>query len=184
MTNLKIILPNTAYEKELLKIAKEFKENTSVFDIMHRDKIVEAYENNDFEAYFTMAKCFREGPTPKGFVPSSFLWIMDGENIVAIADIRHHLNDYLRNVQGGHIAYEMVPSYRGKGLMNQIAKMLLAYAKENFGVTEALITCREKNIPSYKVIMRLMNEMGGYPDTDTLVDGEVEKRCWINTTTN
>lgn len=182
MTNLKIILPTKEWETELNKIALEFQENPSPFDINHRDEIVTAYETNDFASYFTKAENARNGITNEGHVPSSLLWIMAGGNIVAIADIRHFLNDYLRNVQGGHIAYEMVPSYRGKGLMNKIGKMLLSYAKENFGIQEALITCREKNIPSQKVIVRLMNEMGGHPDTDTLVDGAVEKRYWVKTT--
>lgn len=182
MTNLKIVLPSTTYEKELSKIAVEFINTPSPFDIMHRNNIVTAYETNNFESYFTKVENNRNGITNEGRVPSSLLWIMDEEKIVAIADIRHFLNDYLRNVQGGHIAYEIVPSFRGKGLMNKIGKMLLSYAKENFGIQEALITCREKNIPSHKVIVRLMNEMGGHPDTDTLIDEEVEKRYWIKTT--
>ena len=176
MTNLEIILPTKKYETELKKIAQEFKDNPSHFDINHRNKIVEALEQNDFETYLKKSEDSRNGITIPGHVPSSLLWIMDQEKIVAIADIRHYLNDYLRNVQGGHIAYEVVPSYRGKGLMNPIGKMLLKYTYDHFEIKEALITCREQNIPSHKVITRLMNEMGGYPDTDTLIDGEVEKR--------
>ena len=181
MPKLKIILPTTKYETKLKKIAQEFKEHHNRFDINHRDKIVQALEQNDFETYFKQSEDCRNGITIPGHVPSSLLWIMNQEEIIAIADIRHYLNDYLRNVQGGHIAYEVVPSHRGKGLMNIIGKMLLQYAYDHFEIKEALITCREENIPSHKVITRLMNEMGGYPDTDTLIDGEVEKRYWIKT---
>ena len=181
MPQLKIILPTTKYETELKKIAQEFKDNPSCFDINHRNKIVEALEQNDFSTYFKKSEDCRNGNPPSGHVPSSHLWIMNQEEIIAIADIRHYLNDYLRNVQGGHIAYEVVPSYRGKGLMNIIGKMLLQYAYNHFEIKEALITCRAENIPSYKVITRLMNEMGGYPDTDTLIDDEVKKRYWIKT---
>ncbi len=182
MQELKITLPTKEYEAELKKIALEFQENPSPFDINHRDKIVRAFENNDMNPYFKKCENSRNGLNlPKEHVPSSLLWITSGEKIVAIADIRHTLNDYLRNVEGGHIAYEVVPSFRGKGLMNKIGKMLLSYAKENFSIQEALITCREKNIPSHKIIVKLMQEMGGHPDTDTLVDGAVEKRYWIKT---
>lgn len=182
MSQFKIILPDKKYTEELLKIAKEFKENPTPFDISHRNKIVSAFENNDADGYFKNCENYRKGINlPEGRVPSFNLWIMNDQDIIAIADIRPTLNDYLRNVQGGHLAYEMAPSYRGKGLMNLIGKMLLEYMYDEFKIQKALITCREKNIPSYKVITRLMNEMGGTPDTDTLIDGEIEKRFWINT---
>ncbi|MBO7243820.1 MAG: GNAT family N-acetyltransferase [Alphaproteobacteria bacterium] len=182
MSNYKIVFPDKKHKKELFNIAKEFKENPTSFDINHMDKIVEAYEKNDLEMYLKKCEESRKGINlPEGHVPSFNLWIVKDDKIIAIADIRPTLNDYLRNVQGGHLAYEMVPSYRGKGLMNTIGKMLLQYMYEHFEIKEALITCREANTPSYKVISRLMNEMGGHQDTDTIIDGETEKRFWVNT---
>ncbi len=179
--DLKIVLPDTAYLLELKKIAQSFKDNPTPFDIYHMDQIVQALDQDDFDNYFSMAENYRGTNIPKGRVPCSFLWIMSADKIVAIADIRHTLNDYLRHVCGGHIAYEVVPEYRGKGLMNPIGKLLLKYARDNFGIKEALITCHIENTASYKVISRLMREMGGKEETDTLVDNHIEKRFWVTT---
>lgn len=181
MTDYKIELASKEYMQELTHIAKEFKDNPSRFDLEHRNLIVSCYENGDFTPYFTKVENSRKGIVPEGKVAASYLFVIKEEKIIAIANIRHELNDYLRNVLGGHIGYEMVPAYRGKGLMNKIAKCILAYARDNLGITQALITCKEENIPSLKIITRLMHELGGYPDTDTLVDGKVNKRCWIET---
>lgn len=179
--NLKLTLPTPVYLESLKDIAQEFKENPTPFDISHTDKLVKALNTNDFDAYFNMVERLRGPDIPKGRVPSSFLWVVAEDKIVGIADIRHTLNDYLRNVCGGHIAYALAPSYRGKGLMNQIGKLLLQYARDNFGIKEALITCHIENTPSYKVIYRLMTEMGGRPETDTIVDNHIEKRFWVKT---
>lgn len=181
MENFQIIHPNPLWIEEIKNVAQEFKKYPTAFDICHMKKIVQAFNENDFNGYFKFSEDMRGVNVPRGFVPSSFLWIIKDEKIVAIADIRHMLNDYLRNVCAGHLAYEMVPSYRGKGLMTSIAKMLLKYARDNFGIEEALITCHIENIASYKVMTKLMNELGGHPDTDTIVDGHIEKRCWVKT---
>lgn len=178
---LKIILPNENYKKQLKHIAQQLKNNPSPFDIRHAEKIVEFYEQDTIASYFQIAEKNSSINQPEGRVPSSWIWIVSEGKIVAIADIRHMLNDYLRNVQGGHIAYEVVPEFRGKGLMNKVGKLILKYARDNFGIHEALITCNIENMASHKTIVRLMNEMGGHPDTDTIVDDHIEKRYWVKT---
>ena len=178
---LELIFPDKEYMANLKSVAKEFKENPTPYDISHMTTLVDFFKANHLEDYFELADTKRSIDQPEGFVPSTWLWVVQDGKIVAVADIRHTLNDYLRNVCGGHIAYGIVPSYRGKGLMNPIGKLLLKYARDHFGINEALITCHIENTPSYKVILRLMKEMGGHPDTDTFVDDHIEKRCWVLT---
>lgn len=182
MHNFQVIFPDKNLKEELKTIAVDFKENKTPFDIYHIEKIINSYDQNNLDDYFqTSINAKDASKLPPDRVPSYFIWVVDGDKIVAIADIRPILNDYLRNVEGGHLAYAMVPAYRGKGLMNKVGKLILQYAKENFDLNEVLITCHVENIPSYRVITRLINEMGGHPDTDTLVDGHIEKRCWVKT---
>ena len=78
-----------------------------------------------------------------------FWLIIDGRP-VGVGKLRHYLNDSLMTV-GGHIGYSIRPTERGKGYGNLILKELLKKAREK-GIADVLVTCREDNIRSRKVI--------------------------------
>ena len=86
------------------------------------------------------------------YVPQTRYWLFVDGKPVGVGKLRHYLNDFLRTV-GGHIGYCIRPSERGKGYGNLILEQLLRKAKEK-GISEALITCRENNLLSRKVIER------------------------------
>ena len=54
---------------------------------------------------------------------------------------------------GGFIGYSIRPKERGKGYANQLLKLGLERFKEN-GKNKVLVTCKDFNIPSMKVIER------------------------------
>lgn len=51
---------------------------------------------------------------PYGYVPDTYFFLWDDDKIVGLFKIRHYLNDFLRKGPG-HIGYEILPKYRGKG---------------------------------------------------------------------
>lgn len=84
------------------------------------------------------------------YVPQTRYWLIVDGRPVGVGKLRHYLNDGLR-ILGGHIGYSIRPSERGKGYGNLILKELLEQAREK-SITEALITCKEGNIRSRRVI--------------------------------
>ncbi|MCO4254079.1 GNAT family N-acetyltransferase [Pseudarthrobacter cellobiosi] len=55
-----------------------------------------------------------ESPRKPGYVPCTYLWIVEGDTFLGSLAIRHELNDFLLN-EGGHIGYSVRPSARCVG---------------------------------------------------------------------
>lgn len=128
-------------------------------------------ENEDFPKYLKrqvdMSKSI--GIDLTVYVPQTTYWLFTDDRPVGICRLRHYLNDNLR-ILGGHIGYCIRPSERGKGYGNTILAELLKKAHEK-GINDVLITCREGNVASRKVI----EHNGGI--LEDVSDGEC--RYWI-----
>jgi predicted acetyltransferase len=113
---------------------------------------------------------------PPGFVRASHFWgIVDGE-FAGILSIRHELTDELRIV-GGHIGYDVVPSFRRRGIATRMLATALPQAKA-IGLRSALLTCDESNLGS----VRAIEANGGRLEaTREIVPGQPLKRYyWID----
>ncbi len=86
------------------------------------------------------------------FVPSTQLWGIEGEQFVGRISLRHELTESLRR-EGGHIGYDTVPSFRGRGVATEMLRLALPLARE-LGLREVLVTCNETNVASIRVIER------------------------------
>jgi len=104
----------------------------------------------DIRAFFKHNEDFRCGKVPKGFVPASAFWLVDGKHYLGSGDVRHILNDNLRRM-GGNIGYSIRPAAWGKGL-GTVQLMLLLREAYYLGVTSPIITCFDKNYASIRVI--------------------------------
>lgn len=83
-------------------------------------------------------------------VDQTELWaIADGVYVGRIA-IRHRLNEDLK-VMGGHIGYDTVPRFRGRGVASTMLKLALPVARD-LGLNKALLTCNDDNVQSIRVI--------------------------------
>lgn len=89
---------------------------------------------------------------PGSFVPSTTHWWADGDTYLGRINIRHHLNEHLRDV-GGHIGYDVRPSARRRGHATAMLAAALPRAAA-LGIEKALVTCDTTNTASRKVIER------------------------------
>ena len=116
----------------------------------------------------------------EGYVPDTVLFLMDNGQFVGVFDVRHRLTEFLLK-RGGHIAYQIFPEYRKKGYCKAGLKLCLKWVLENLGEEKALLSCHEDNEGSYRTMLSVMKDVGGFEDTETEVDGHKERRVWLNT---
>ena len=102
-------------------------------------------------AYLRRLENFRRGiDVPKGYVPCSSFWLVDGQHYLGSGDVRHYLNDRLRRL-GGNIGYSVNPLFWRRGLGTLQLALLLKEAKK-LHITKPIVTCFDANTPSAKII--------------------------------
>ncbi len=109
-----------------------------------------------------------------GFVPCTFLWMVEDGTYLGSLAIRHDLNDFLRR-EGGHIGYCVRPSARRRGHASEALRQSLAVCR-TLGLDRVLVTCNDDNIGSATVIE---TNGGVLEDTVTAGDGRLVRRYWI-----
>ena len=168
-----LIAPDVSYRSSWL-------EGSAEFEGAHRDGA--GAEDWDL-AGLSDARTFRrfvqaliddalpESPRKPGYVPCTYLWIVEGDSFLGSLAIRHVLNDFLLN-EGGHIGYSVRPSARRRGHAANALAAALPRARE-LGISKVLLTCDEENVASRATIER---NGGAYEDTRS-----GKRRYWIDT---
>lgn len=131
----------------------------------------------DYESWLAFDQAPAGSAHPDGYTKvaaSTFVaWDEAAQRIRGIIQIRHELNDFLRQY-GGHIGYSVPPDDWGKGY----ATHMLALALETcdaLGIRDVLITCHPDNVASARVI----EKNGGIYEKTVVFDGRPVKHYWI-----
>jgi predicted acetyltransferase len=105
-----------------------------------------------FEAYaaYLRDQAREDAPRRPGYVPSTTLWWVDGDEYLGRLAIRHRLTPRLTEL-GGHIGYDVKPSARRRGHATAMLAAALPLAR-GLGIDPALVTCDESNTGSRLVI--------------------------------
>jgi predicted acetyltransferase len=114
-----------------------------------------AWSSDDAFRAFTVevrAQRLEETPRPDGFVPSTELWWIDGDEYLGRIGIRHRLTPALLET-GGHIGYDVRRSARRRGHATEMLRQALIVAR-GLGTDPALVTCNVDNVASRTVIER------------------------------
>lgn len=89
---------------------------------------------------------------PEGFVPETFLFLWDDEEIVGQFRIRHYLCESLRE-GAGHIGYFIGKEFRGKGYGTEGLRLTLQKAREIIPEEEIYLRVDKYNTPSLRVML-------------------------------
>jgi predicted acetyltransferase len=131
----------------------------------------------DFDRYIETVEGWKRGEDmPVGWVPVSTFWLVDDTDYIGSTNVRHELNDYLREF-GGHIGYTIRPSRRRQGHGTEICRLALEEARK-LGLRRVLITCDDDNIGSRLIIERnggLLENVVPQPDV-----GVPKRRYWFD----
>lgn len=90
---------------------------------------------------------------PEGFVPETFLFLWNDEQIVGQFRIRHFLNDALRS-GAGHIGYFIARPFRGQGFASKGLRLALAYAGDLVPEEEFYLRVNKNNPASLHVMLK------------------------------
>lgn len=166
---IQLVKPQLKYEKSFLEALEEFEKEEKGYS-----EDFEKFRNN-FNKYILKLKDDENGVNLKdGYVPSTTLFLIDDDEYIGRVSIRHSLNDTLLK-QGGHIGYDIRPSKRKMGYGTKILELALPIAKE-LGINKVLLTCKDSNIGSYKI----MEKNGAVLQDKIEYDGHLKRRYWIN----
>ncbi|WED21412.1 GNAT family N-acetyltransferase [Vibrio sp. JC009] len=144
---MKLIEPSLEYKSEFEAFYEDFAKNDEVNSGFYQPGI------DNFAAYIQQITDEAAGiNVQQGYVPCSHFWLVDdSKNIIGAIRVRHHIdNDYL-SLEGGHIGYDIAPSFREQGFGTAMLKLVLPKAKA-LGIEKALIVADEDNLASRGVI--------------------------------
>lgn len=168
----RLVAPAARYEASFLAALREFRAEGRLLEL-DPDRLAA-----DF-AGFVRALLGRADPArlAPGRSPETIFWLVAGDEFLGRIAIRHALTAQLRWV-GGHIGYEIRPSWRRQGHGRRILALALPRAAA-LGLDRVLVTCDADNTGSKKII----EANGGRLEDAIAVPGEraMKLRYWINT---
>ena len=167
---MKLVRPEKKYEASWKRAVAEFRKDSKSIKLWEvlgdpddLDKCISAEENHS-----------KGKELPSDWVPYDLYWLVDGEEIVGVASVRHSLNDFLLR-EGGHVGYEIIPSKRGIGYGNKILELSLAKAGD-LGLCRVLVSSFENNNASRKII----ENNGGAMKNRIETEEGITCRYWID----
>lgn len=144
-----LVLPSSQYKTSFIQAVLEYQQE----GLPHYASVDVAQLEQDFDEYIEQLAAESRGERlPDGYVPHTTYWLVEGDEFIGRADIRHVLNDYLATI-GGNIGYDVRPSKRRKGYGKLILEMALAEAK-TLGLKDVIVSCDVTNIGSSKIIQQ------------------------------
>lgn len=165
---LRLVKPSLKYKQSFIAGQKEFQREGRITQAQLASLL------KDFSLYLKKAHDYERGLNlPKGYVPASYYWLVDGSRFVGEVSLRHRLNLALQTM-GGHIGYAIRPSERKKGYGKKILALSLRKAKR-WGIKRALVTCNDTNVGSLKII----EANGGVLQNKIRYQGILKRRYWI-----
>jgi len=146
---IKLIRPTKELKEKALDFRQEFFDNGE--KVINGSELLDQTENYDDWLASVTANMSAKTVNPAWVVTDTFFAVDETEKIVGIIDLRHTLNDFLRDL--GNSGYSVRPSERRKGIASEMLRQLLTIAGQS-GMTELHLSAEKTNEPSIKTITK------------------------------
>ncbi len=146
---IKLVKPTKRFKERALGFRQEFFDNGEM--IINGSELFD--KTDTYEEWLKSIKnnANVETVSPGWVVTDTFFAVDQADEIIGIIDLRHTLNDFLKDL--GNCGYSVRPSERRKGYATEMLRLLLKVA-DGAGMTELFLSVEKDNEPSIKTIIK------------------------------
>ena len=146
---IQLVRPTEAMKEQAIEFRQEFFEHGEF--VINGSELFDKTEDYIEWCRSIDANTKEETVNPDWVITDTFFAVDDQDRIVGIIDLRHTLNDFLKDL--GNCGYSVRPSERRKGIATEMLRQLLDVAKKA-GMKELHLSVEKNNEPSIKTIIR------------------------------
>ena len=161
--DIKLIRPASEHKEEALIFRKEFFDNGE--KVINGSEMLDNIDSYEEWLKSISANAVKESVNPSWVLTDTFFAVDENGKIVGIIDLRHELNDFLKDF--GNSGYSVRPSERRKGYATKMLSLLKDVAKEA-GLSSLQLSVERSNEPSVKTIIK----NGGEYERSFVFEGE------------
>lgn len=146
---IKLVRPTEKFKGRALRFKQEFFDHGEM--IMNGSELLDKTDDYNVWLKSIIDNTNIETVNTDWVVTDTFFAVDETDEIIGIIDLRHTLNDFLKDF--GNCGYSVRPSERRKGYATEMLRLLLVYAK-NIGMNELHLSVERDNEPSIKTIIK------------------------------
>lgn len=148
-TVVKLVRPTEKLKDQALDFRKEFFDNNEM--VINGSELFDKTDDYSDWLRSITANASIESVSSNWVVTDTFFAVDDNHRIVGIIDLRHTLNNFLKDL--GNCGYSVRPTERRKGYATEMLRQLLSVASD-IGMSELHLSVERDNEPSIKTIIR------------------------------
>lgn len=145
---LKLVRPTIEMKQAALEFKQEFFDNGE--NVINGSEMLDNMDSYEEWLESITNNVSADTVNPNWVVTDTFFAVDGNERIIGIIDLRHTLNDFLKDF--GNSGYSVRPSERKKGYATKMLDMIKKVAKEA-GLNQLQLSVERDNEPSIKTIV-------------------------------
>ncbi len=148
-TKITLVRPTKEHKEKALEYRQEHFNNGEL--VINGSELLDKIDDYNVWLKTVQDNTKVETVNPEWVVTDTFFAVDDKNDIVGIIDLRHKLNDFLKDF--GNCGYSVRPSKRKNGYATEMLRQIIELARE-LGLKKLQLSVERDNIPSVKTIVK------------------------------